>query len=302
MRCPTDQLLAGTSKKQNRMRGGNKAGETFFSATSYQLMPRATKKVVGSLKHSPYFKDTTTTTSNKNNDSSINNNDDHASKNSGGSTIIKQQQQQDEDEEDDGMPVPDNIDYDLKVLFVGINPGLISAAKGHHFAGPTNHFWPCLSASGLVDRKVTFVDDVNLPALYRVGITNLTMRSSRKASDLTMAEQRAGIPTLTAKFRRYRPRVACFVGKGIYEIYSGKKCKQMGLQAKRIPWDDQQGATQLFVMPSTSGLVSAYQKPDKIKFFQHVCRIAEEEDAKYQEEEEDGKGVSSKHSNPHGVK
>lgn len=44
--------------------------------------------------------------------------------------------------------VPDNIDYDLRVLFVGINPGLASAAKGHHFAGPTNHFWPCLSESG----------------------------------------------------------------------------------------------------------------------------------------------------------
>ncbi|KAI8148759.1 uracil-DNA glycosylase-like protein, partial [Fennellomyces sp. T-0311] len=152
----------------------------------------------------------------------------------------------------------------LKVLFVGINPGLVSAARGHHFAGPTNHFWPCLSASGLVDKVVTYNDDVNLPQRYRLGITNLTMRTSRKASDLTLAEQRAGIPALNAKFRQYRPRVACFVGKGIYEIYAGEKCKQMGVQGKRIPWDNQKGSTRLFVMPSTSGIVSAYQKPDKI--------------------------------------
>ena len=118
---------------------------------------------------------------------------------------------------------------------------------------------------GLVDRPVTFMDDVDLPRLYRLGITNLTMRTSRKASDLTVAEQRAGIPALNAKFRQYRPKLACFVGKGIYEIYSGEKCKQMGLQAKRIPWDNGKGSTRIFVMPSTSGLVSAYQKPDKIK-------------------------------------
>ncbi|KAI9251935.1 uracil-DNA glycosylase-like protein [Phascolomyces articulosus] len=177
------------------------------------------------------------------------------------------------------MPVPDNIDYDLKVLFVGINPGLMSAAKGHHFAGPTNHFWPCLSASGLVDKTVTFYDDINLPTLYRLGITNLTMRSSQKASDLTLKEQRKGIPILTAKFRKYRPKVACFVGKGIYEIYMGEKCKQMGLQTKIIPWNDNDDdpkdkeSTQLFVMPSTSGIVSAYQKPDKIKFFQQLCQV-----------------------------
>lgn len=49
--------------------------------------------------------------------------------------------------------LPDYIDYDLRVLFVGINPGITSAARGHHFAGPTNHFWPCLSDSGKYKRK-----------------------------------------------------------------------------------------------------------------------------------------------------
>ncbi|ORZ00534.1 uracil-DNA glycosylase-like protein [Syncephalastrum racemosum] len=183
--------------------------------------------------------------------------------------------------------VPDILDYDLRVMFVGINPGLTSAAQGHHFAGPTNHFWPCLSESGLVSRKVTFRDDMNLAKDYRLGMTNLTQRTSRKASDLTVAEQRAGIPTLTAKLRQYRPRIACFVGKGMYEIFARDKCQKLGLQARRIPWDNQQGATRLFVMPSTSGIVSAYQKEDKLKFFQELARLSDELEEEFSKKKED---------------
>jgi mismatch-specific thymine-DNA glycosylase len=51
-------------------------------------------------------------------------------------------------EEDELIPVPDILDYNLRVLFVGINGGITSSKRGHHFASPTNHFWPCLSASG----------------------------------------------------------------------------------------------------------------------------------------------------------
>lgn len=185
-------------------------------------------------------------------------------------TIIKNEEYLEEKKdlvevEDKG--VPDILDDDLKVLFVGINPGITSAARGHHYAGPTNHFWPCLTESGLVNRKVTFHEDVNMPALYRLGFTNLTARTTRSASDLALSEQRDGIPILNAKFEAFRPRIACFVGKGIYEIYSRKKCKEMGLQSRHsaVKWGDGKGETLIFVMPSTSGLVTAYQKPDKIK-------------------------------------
>ncbi|KAK4520159.1 fumarase fum1 [Mucor velutinosus] len=203
--------------------------------------------------------------------------------------------------------VPDNVDVDLKVLFVGINPGLTSAAKGHHYAGPTNHFWPCLSESGLVDRKVTFADDVDLPALYRLGFTNLTARASRRQTDLSLAEQREGIPTLNHKFETLRPRVACFVGKGIYEIYSNKKCNTMGLQPKEhnIKWlsaDGEKGETVMFVMPSTSGIVTAYKKSDKTKFFQELCTIAQQQDKMYPllrtVKSEDRQLTSNGHSNP----
>jgi TDG/mug DNA glycosylase family protein len=178
--------------------------------------------------------------------------------------IIKEKDIKTINEEQD---VPDNIDEDLKVLFVGINPGLASGAKRHHYAGPTNHFWPCLSESGLVDRKLTYQDDADLPTLYRLGFTNLTARTTRKASDLTLSEQRLGIPILNSKFETFRPRIACFIGKGIYEIYSGQKCNVMGLQdeSHAIPWLDGKGKTLMFVMPSTSGIVSAYKKSDKLR-------------------------------------
>jgi TDG/mug DNA glycosylase family protein len=167
---------------------------------------------------------------------------------------------------EDEKGVGDILGYDLKVLFVGINPGVTSTERGHHFAGPTNHFWPCLSESGLCDRTVHYYDDNKLPDEFRLGITNLTARTTRSASELSLSEQRKGIPVLTEKIKNYRPRVACFVGKGIYEIYSKGKCK-LGLQENTIPWthDEQHGETLLFVMPSTSGIVSAYQKSDKLK-------------------------------------
>ncbi|KAI8074559.1 uracil-DNA glycosylase-like protein [Gongronella butleri] len=191
--------------------------------------------------------------------------------------------------------VPDCVDVDLRVLFVGINPGLTSTARGHHFAGPTNHFWPCLSDSGLVTRKLTFSDDVTMVKEFGLGITNLTPRTTRSASELTRKEQHANAPALKAKISSLRPKVACFVGKGIYDIYSGKRKRtsngdihtilifraagkksasvKMGLQPETITWADGNGETKLFVMPSTSGIVSAYQKPDKLKFFQQLCQI-----------------------------
>ncbi|ORX49913.1 DNA glycosylase [Hesseltinella vesiculosa] len=175
--------------------------------------------------------------------------------------------------------VPDYIDYDLRVMFVGINPGIASTAKGHHFAGPTNHFWPCLSESGLVSRPLTYEDDVTMAKEFGLGITNLTARTTRSASDLTRKEQRDNAPALTEKIRCYRPKVACFVGKGIYELYAGKKAKDvhLGLQSETVLWANGKGHTQLFVMPSTSGIVSAYQKPDKLRFFQQLCKLVDDD-------------------------
>ncbi|KAI7872564.1 uracil-DNA glycosylase-like protein [Spinellus fusiger] len=170
----------------------------------------------------------------------------------------------------------DVLGKDLKVLFVGINPGLKSAERGHHYAGPTNHFWPCLSQSGLVDEPMTWRQDIELPDKHRLGFTNLTARPSRSASDLTLTEQRAGIPVLNEKIQKCRPKVVCFVGKGIYEIYKGGKCSSLGLQPDPIPLDH--GVCDVFVMPSTSGIVAAYSRQDKLGFFKRLGQLVYEKE------------------------
>lgn len=118
---------------------------------------------------------------------------------------------------------------------------------------------------GLVDRKVTFEDDALLPKSYGLGFTNLTPRVSRRASDLTMAEQRDNIPQLTEKIKEYRPKWVVFIGIGMYQVYSGQKRVDIGLQDKVVSWKDRPGSSKIFVMPSTSGLVVAYHKRDKMK-------------------------------------
>ncbi|KAI1317189.1 hypothetical protein EDD11_008881 [Mortierella claussenii] len=134
--------------------------------------------------------------------------------------------------------VPDIIDYDLDVLFVGINPGVRSSERARHFAGPTNHFWPCLSDSGLLPPGVRLGpdDDQSLPAICNMGLTNLVDRPSRMGNELSEAECRAAAPTLTAKIKKYRPRFVCFVSKQAWEMYSGVG---LGLQTAWVSWFDE---------------------------------------------------------------
>ncbi|KAF8943607.1 hypothetical protein BGZ47_005252 [Haplosporangium gracile] len=133
--------------------------------------------------------------------------------------------------------VADIIDYDLDVLFVGINPGVRTSERGHHYAGANNHFWPCLSDSGLLPPGVRLGpnDDKSLPALTNMGLTNLVDRPSRMGNELSDAECRAAAPILTAKIKKYRPRFVCFVSKQVWEMYSGVG---LGLQTAWLSWDD----------------------------------------------------------------
>ena len=113
------------------------------------------------------------------------------------------------------MGLRDRIGPNLRVLFVGINPGMRSAAVGHHFAGPSNRFWKLLQESGLVPEPVTWSDDERLPG-WGFGITNLVARATPGIGDLHASELLAGRRALEAKVRRYRPAIAALVGVTIY--------------------------------------------------------------------------------------
>jgi len=164
-----------------------------------------------------------------------------------------------------GGPLPDYLRTGLDLVFVGINPGRHSAARGHHYAGPGNHFWPLLYESGLLPEPLTYEDDGRCTD-FGIGLTNLVARPSPTMDDLSMEELRAGVDPLRQKILRYQPRIVCFNGKRIFEVFIGHPLPagQLGLQPESI------GRSRLFVMPSTSPRGASYQRADKLAFFRHL--------------------------------
>jgi TDG/mug DNA glycosylase family protein len=164
-------------------------------------------------------------------------------------------------------PLPDYLRPGLDLVFVGINPGLKSAERGHHYAGPGNHFWPLLYESGLVDEELVWADDARVLE-WGIGLTNTVDRASASISDLSLAELRAGGRRLRAKLERYAPRIVCFNGKRICEVFAGRRC-EFGEQTERI------GSARVFVMPSTSARTASYQRTDKLRSFQDLRALVE---------------------------
>src|SRR5436190_10276658 len=111
----------------------------------------------------------------------------------------------------------DRIRPGLRVLFVGINPGVRSATTGHHFAGYSNRFWKLLCESRLVPEPITYVDDRRLLE-FGFGVTNLVARPSPGIDDLAPAEYVEGWRTLERKIQKYRPRTVALVGVTLYRV------------------------------------------------------------------------------------
>jgi len=159
--------------------------------------------------------------------------------------------------------VPDVIAPELRVLFCAINPGLYSAAVGHHFARPGNRFWPALHAAGLTPRVVDPSEErALLPWGY--GITNIAPRATAVASELSDAELRAGMPVLVEKVLRYRPRVLAILGVSAYRTAFARPKAVLGRQDELI------GDTRLWVLPNPSGLNAHYRLEGLAEWYRMV--------------------------------
>lgn len=145
-------------------------------------------------------------------------------------------------------PVPDIIDFGLRILFIGFNPGLRSAQTGHHFAGLSNRFWRLLYDADLTKHKLTPEEDGQL-LQYGFGITNIVSRPTRAAAEITNDEYILGAGILKQKLETYRPQIACYVGIGVYQRFTRQRDIQCGLQANNIV----QGIFD-YVVSSSSGL------------------------------------------------
>ena len=122
---------------------------------------------------------------------------------------------------------------DLRVLFCGINPGLYTAAVGHHFARPGNRFWPALYAAGFTDRMLSPFDEREL-LKSGYGITNVVPRTTASADLLTKEEIVAGGERLRAKVLRYRPRILAVLGVGAYRTAFNQPKAVVGRQEDQI--------------------------------------------------------------------
>src|SRR5262247_3328824 len=151
--------------------------------------------------------------------------------------------------------VPDVIAPDLRVLLCGINPGLYTAAVGHHFARPGNRFWPALLKAGFTDRLLAPSEEREL--LKRgYGITNLVARATASASELSNEEYAHGARILEKKILRYKPKCVAFLGVGAYRAAFGRPKAVIGRQ------DEQLGGALIWTLPNPSGLNANYQLDD----------------------------------------
>jgi TDG/mug DNA glycosylase family protein len=166
-----------------------------------------------------------------------------------------------------GKTVPDVIASGLSVLFCGINPGLYTAAVGHHFARPGNRFWPALCAAGFTDRLLAPSEERKLLDLG-YGITNVVARATASANELTAEELLRGGRTLAAKVKRRNPRWLAVLGIGAYRSAFGTPSASLGAQAETI------GETRIWILPNPSGLNAHYQPDDLARLFAELRRAS----------------------------
>ena len=162
-------------------------------------------------------------------------------------------------------PLRDRIRPGVRVLLVGINPGVRSALTGHHFAGYSNRFWKLLYESRLVPEPITSEDDGRLPE-WGFGVTNIVPRPTPGIDTLTPREYVEGRVRLRRKILRYRPAVVAMVGVTVFRgMFPDRKGPvTLGLQRERI------GQSAVFVLPNPSGRNANFSYAEMLEAFRSL--------------------------------
>ena len=164
--------------------------------------------------------------------------------------------------------VPDVLAPGLRLVLVGINPGLASAAAGAHFANPRNDFWRLLHASGLTSRELAPAEQHELLS-FGIGVTNAASRTTPGSGDLRSADFAGSAARLERIAAELRPAVLAFVGK---EAYRGafRERPTLGPQERRLD------RTRLFVLPSTSPANAAVPWVERLHWFRELAAFVAE--------------------------
>jgi double-stranded uracil-DNA glycosylase len=165
-------------------------------------------------------------------------------------------------------PLRDRIRPGVRVLFVGINPGVRSSLTGHHFAGFSNRFWKLLFESRLVPERIGYEDDDRLPE-WGFGITNIVARPTAGIDALEPWEYVAGRVRLRRKVLRFKPDVVALVGVTVFRALfrDVKGPVALGLQPQRI------GDALVFVLPNTSGRNANFSYAEMLTAFRSLARF-----------------------------
>jgi TDG/mug DNA glycosylase family protein len=163
----------------------------------------------------------------------------------------------------DGRSINDVIAADLKILFCGINPGLYSAAIGHHFGRPGNRFWPALHQAGFTPKLLSPYEERKLLD-FGFGLTNIVDRATAQAGELTADELQSGLKVLERKVKKYRPQRLAVLGVGAYRTISANHQAQIGEQSETI------GGAKVWLLPNPSGLNAHFTLPKLTEVFREL--------------------------------
>jgi TDG/mug DNA glycosylase family protein len=159
--------------------------------------------------------------------------------------------------------VPDLVAPNLNVLFVGINPGLYTAAIGHHFGRPGNRFWKVLHLSGFTPRQLSPFEEQDL-LTHGIGVTNMVPRTTATAAELKPEEIVEGGRRLIKLVKKYQPRTIAVLGVQAYRKAFEFPRAQVGLQEEML------ANTPVWVLPNPSGLQAHYQLDDMVALFEDL--------------------------------
>jgi len=160
--------------------------------------------------------------------------------------------------------LPDYLRPGLRLVFVGFNPSMRSAAVGHYYAGPGNVFWPLLYESGLLPTPLTYAEDARILE-FGIGLTDLVKRPTKGVEELKREDFAEGRIVLSQKLEEFAPHVVAFNGKLTYEQFAQRRCKY-GIQKELL-----YGA-RVYVLPSTSGANNKF-KNEKLLHFRKLAKL-----------------------------
>ena len=164
-----------------------------------------------------------------------------------------------------GKGIRDVVASDLDVLFCGINPGLYTAAIGHHFGRPGNRFWKVLHLAGFTPRVLSPFEERELLA-HGCGVTNLVNYATARADELDDVDLVRGAARLRRTVKRWQPRAVAVLGMDAYRTAFERRRVQVGEQEERI------ADARVWVLPNTSGLQASYQLADLVRLFRALRR------------------------------